>query len=99
MQCKKCETSLADNAKFRLACGKKVTKPREKKVIDLNSRLGFSAAEAAAAIGVSTWFIYEEIKQGLLGCSILHGRKIIPRWTLEEYLRRHETPARVEVAK
>lgn len=99
MQCKKCETILGQDAKFCLACGKKVVKPREKKGIDFNSKLGFSAAEAAAAIGVSTWFIYEEIKRGLLGCSILHGRKIIPRWTLEEYLRSHETPVRVEAAK
>ena len=99
MNCKKCNAALPEGAVFCTRCGKKAPPPlKEKKVIDLNSKLGFSAAEAAAAVGVSEWLIYEEIKIGNIGYTQLRGRKVIPRWSLEEYLKRHEKPAR-EVAQ
>lgn len=98
MECKKCSSPLAEGASFCAKCGKKAPPPpKVKKIIDLNSKLGFSVAETAVAIGVSAWFIYEEIKQRNIGYTQLHGRKIIPRWALEEYLKKHEVPAR-EVA-
>jgi excisionase family DNA binding protein len=99
MLCKKCQAPLQLGAAFCGICGKKAPPPpKEKKVIDLSSKLGFSVAEAAAAVGVSTWFIYEEIKTEAIGHCKLHGRKVIPRWALDEYLRRHEIPAK-EVAQ
>lgn len=98
MNCKKCGQALATGIKFCPACGKKApAPPKPKKVIDLNSKIGFSVSEAAAAVGVSAWLLYEEIKQQNIGCTMIRGRKVISRWALDEYLKRNEVPAR-EVA-
>jgi predicted amidophosphoribosyltransferase len=95
MECKKCHTVLTAGTSFCPKCGKKVPPPpKEKKPVDLNAKLGFSAAEAAAAVGVSVWFMYEEIKQGSISYCQLHGRKVISRWALEDYLRKNEVPAK-----
>ncbi len=90
MYCTKCMGNIPEGAKFCPVCGKKALVPKPKKVIDIESKLGFSVAEAAAAVGVSSWFIYEEIKRGCIGYAKLHGRKVIPRWDLEKYLRQNE---------
>ncbi|HWR41397.1 MAG TPA: hypothetical protein VN611_18035 [Patescibacteria group bacterium] len=94
MKCTKCGGALAPEMKFCQSCGKKVPQQKPKKVIDLSGRLGFSVAEAALAVGVSSWLLYEEMKQGNITYSQLHGRKVIPKWALEEYIKRHEVPAR-----
>lgn len=98
MNCKKCQAPLQEGAIFCGKCGKKAPPPpKEKKILNLNAKLGFSAAEAADAVGVSEWLIYEEIKVGNIGYTQLRGRKVIPRWSLEAYLKKNEIPAR-EVA-
>ncbi len=50
------------------------------------SKLAYSVKEAAAAIGVSEWYIREEIKLGKLGFCGTRGRIIIPVWELIRYL-------------
>lgn len=98
MKCTKCMGEIPDQAKFCPVCGKKVVVPKPKKTVQLNDKLSFSVAEAAAAVGVSNWFMYEEIKRGAIGYAKLHGRKVIPRWDLEGYLKKNEVPARNDEA-
>ena len=45
-----------------------------------------TAAEAAEAIGVSAWYIRDEMAQGKLAYSCPRGRQMIPRWELVRYL-------------
>lgn len=49
-------------------------------------KLAYSVKEAAEAIGVSAWYIRDEMAQGHLAYSCPRGRQLIPRWELVRYL-------------
>lgn len=49
-------------------------------------KAAYSVKEAAAELGVSTWFVRAEIKRGWLQCSQVSGRVLIPGWELIRYL-------------
>ena len=49
-------------------------------------KLAYNVREAAEAIGVSPWYVRDEMSRGRLGYSSARGRKIIPRWELVRYL-------------
>ena len=49
-------------------------------------KLAYSVKEAAEAIGVSVWYIRDEMTQGHLAYSCPRGRQMIPRWELVRYL-------------
>ncbi|MHC1761774.1 MAG: hypothetical protein AB9917_20125 [Negativicutes bacterium] len=49
-------------------------------------KLAYNVREAAEAIGVSPWYVRDEMSLGRLGYSSARGRKIIPRWELVRYL-------------
>ena len=49
-------------------------------------KLAYSVREAAEAIGVSQWYVRDEMSVGRLGFSSARGRKIIPHWELVRYL-------------
>ena len=49
-------------------------------------KLAYSVKEAAEAIGVSVWYIRDEMTQGHLAYSCPRGRQLIPRWELVRYL-------------
>ena len=49
-------------------------------------KLAYSVKEAAEAIGVSAWYIRDEMAQGKLAYSCPRGRQMIPRWELVRYL-------------
>ena len=49
-------------------------------------KLAYSVKEAAEALGVSNWYIRDEMAQGKLGYSCPRGRQMIPRWELVRYL-------------
>ena len=50
------------------------------------NKLAYNVREAAEAIGVSPWYVRDEMSRGRLGYSSARGRKIIPRWELVRYL-------------
>lgn len=50
------------------------------------NKLAYNVQEAAEAIGVSPWYVRDEMSVGRLGFSSARGRKIIPRWELVRYL-------------
>ncbi len=49
-------------------------------------KLAYSVKEAAEALGVSAWYIRDEMAQGHLAYSCPRGRQMIPRWELVRYL-------------
>lgn len=49
-------------------------------------KLAYSVKEAAEAIGVSAWYIRDEMAQGKIAYSCPRGRQMIPRWELVRYL-------------
>ena len=49
-------------------------------------KLAYSVKEAAEAIGVSAWYIRDEMNRGHLAYSCPRGRQLIPRWELVRYL-------------
>jgi len=49
-------------------------------------KLAYSVKEAAEALGVSNWYIRDEMAQGKLAFSCPRGRQMIPRWELIRYL-------------
>ena len=49
-------------------------------------KLAYSVKEAAEALGVSNWYIRDEMAQGKLAFSSPRGRQMIPRWELVRYL-------------
>ena len=49
-------------------------------------KLAYSVKEAAEALGVSNWYIRDEMAQGKLAFSSPRGRQMIPRWELIRYL-------------
>ena len=51
-----------------------------------SDKLAYSVKEAAEAIGVSAWYIRDEMAQGKLAYSCPRGRQMIPRWELVRYL-------------
>jgi excisionase family DNA binding protein len=50
-------------------------------------RLAYSVAEAASALGISRSYCYELVQQGVLPYLQLGCRKVIPRRSLEEYIK------------
>ena len=58
----------------------------------LGNKLAYSVKEASKAIGVSEWYIREEIKSGALNCSLPRGRTLIPVWELIRYLANYSRP-------
>jgi excisionase family DNA binding protein len=50
------------------------------------NKLAYSVKEAAEALGVSAWYIRDEMAQGHLAFSCPRGRQMIPRWELVRYL-------------
>ncbi len=50
------------------------------------NKLAYNVREAAEALGVSPWYVRDEMSLGRLGFSSARGRKIIPRWELVRYL-------------
>ena len=56
----------------------------------MSDRLAYSVREAAEAIGISQTKMREMCLQGEVFSLKLNGRRIVPRWALEELL---ETPA------
>ena len=53
---------------------------------DPGTKLAYSVREAADAIGVSAWYIRDEMSRGVLHYSAARGRQLIPRWELMRYL-------------
>ena len=49
-------------------------------------KLAYSVKEAADALGVSVWYIRDEMAQGHLAFSCPRGRQLIPCWELVRYL-------------
>ena len=49
-------------------------------------KLAYSVKEAAEALGVSNWYIRDEMAQGKLAFACPRGRQMIPRWELIRYL-------------
>lgn len=56
-------------------------------------KLAYSVKEAADALGVSVWYIRDEMAQGHLAYSCPRGRQLIPRWELVRYLESAMSPA------
>lgn len=56
----------------------------------MTEKMGYSVAEAAKAIGISETKMRELCLRGVVKSIKLEGRRIVPRWALEELL---ETPA------
>ena len=72
------QTQVAKSTELRRAAGDK---------------LAYSVKEAADAIGVSVWYIRDEMAQGHLAYSCPRGRLLIPRWELVRYLESAMSPA------
>lgn len=53
------------------------------------NKICYSVPEAAAAIGVSDWLIRQEVMQGKIAVCSIRGRRLIPRWEIERYVREH----------
>ena len=62
-------------------------RPARKKTPAPGSKLAYSVSEAAAALGVSEWYIRDEIGREQIAVSRARGRVIIPRWELIRYLK------------
>ena len=56
----------------------------------MTEKMGYSVAEAAKAIGISETKMRELCLRGVVKSIKLEGRRIVPRWVLEELL---QTPA------
>ena len=63
-----------------------------------SDKLAYSVKEAAEAIGVSAWYIRDEMAQGRLAYSCPRGRQMIPRWELIRYLQEYMSPAALQEA-
>lgn len=92
-----CGQVLPGGVKFCSACGKKARKPKQEKPIPAitfvksDTKLAFSAKEAAAAIGISVYTVYELMKQGVIPyVQIGERRQVIRREALEAYLLKNE---------
>jgi len=59
----------------------------EAKVVGTNTKPSYSVKDAAKEIGVSTGMIYELIQQHKLFAVEIGARKIIPRASLDAYMR------------
>ena len=62
-------------------------RPARKKTAAPGTKLAYSVSEAAAALGVSEWYIRDEIGREQIAFSRARGRVIIPRWELIRYLK------------
>lgn len=60
-------------------------------------KLAFSVKEAAESLGVSPWYIRDEMSQGHLSFSCPRGRQMIPRWELVRYLETNMNPGTLPV--
>lgn len=58
-----------------------------------SDKLAYSVKEAAEALGVSPWYIRDEMALGHLAYSCPRGRQMIPRWELVRYLESDMHPA------
>ena len=52
----------------------------------MTEKMGYSLAEAAKAIGISETKMRELCLRGVVKSIKLQGRRIVPRWALEELL-------------
>ena len=52
----------------------------------MTEKMGYSVAEAAKAIGISETKMRELCLRGVVKSIKLEGRRIVPRWVLEELL-------------
>lgn len=66
------------------AAAKKLRKPEC--VMDRGDKLAYNVREAAAALGVSEWYIRDEIGKKMLAITQARGRILIPRRELERYI-------------
>ena len=55
-------------------------------VMDRSDKLAYNVREAAAALGVSEWYIRDEIGKKMLAVTQARGRILIPRRELERYI-------------
>lgn len=60
-------------------------------------KLAYSVKEAAEALGVSPWYIRDEMAHGHLAFSCPRGRQMIPRWELVRYLETNMDPATLPI--
>ena len=54
--------------------------------MDRGDKLAYNVREAAAALGVSEWYIRDEIGKKMLAVTQARGRILIPRRELERYI-------------
>lgn len=62
-------------------------------------KIAYNVLEAAAAMGLSEWFIRDEIKKQRLAMCKIRGRILIPRYELERYLEEYMRRWREELAR
>ena len=86
----KTEESTETKTARRLPGGKAVWQKDPRVAGD---KLAYSVKEAADALGVSAWYIRDEMNQGHLAYSCPRGRQLIPRWELVRYLESTMRPA------
>jgi hypothetical protein len=86
----KTEKSTETKTARRLPGGKAVWQKDPRAAGD---KLAYSVKEAADALGVSAWYIRDEMNRGHLACSCPRGRQLIPRWELVRYLEASMSPA------
>ena len=60
---------------------------KTKEHLRARDKLAYNVKEAAAALGVSPWYIRDEMAHGNLAYCCPRGRKMIPRWELVRYLK------------
>lgn len=76
------------------AAAKKLRKPEC--VLDSGNKLAYNVREAAAALGVSEWYIRDEIGKKMLATTQARGRILIPRRELDRYIEENMTDASVD---
>lgn len=52
--------------------------------------LAYSAAELAAALGVSQWTVYRQAKEGSIPSLLIGTRRVFPKAAIEQWLAGHE---------
>jgi len=82
--------TLADQKTMKAVVDEEAARRKMKRPIDgvsSSNKLAYSVSEAAAALGVSEWYIRDEISHKMIAVSKARGRLIIPRWELVRYLK------------
>jgi len=77
----------AEERALREAAAAKTTRHADD--IAPGNKLAYNVREAAEAMGVSPWYVRDEMSLGRLDFSSSRGRKIIPRWELVRYLEKY----------